>query len=353
MTDWKDSKIDGDTIIVDPDRDVVLILDLNKNVSDVVVDATSTDSPSKDISSTDSPSNDTSSADSSSIHSTVNKSTTTDSKKIRFVVSSKHMSLASPVFKAMLQGNFQECLELKETVNIEIPLPDDDSTAWKILINLIHGRNKSVPLHPALQVVTQVAVLVDKYRMHEIVYMFTPEITRVVQCEGLDPFGETLKRYNLDHLPIPQPVTDRLEASRQNAMDNAFEILRSTILRYQNESSNCEIDAHPNKLVDGLESHRKWCDMLVHASLVESATKQSIFPIPKAPYDCVSFLSLQLSIRQLNIVTACYILKMRTLDKYGIHETLIASINAAGEDLIGLRIDSLKKQPIQTHCPTQ
>lgn len=44
---------------------------------------------------------------------------------VHVLVSSKHMSLASPVFKAMLTGGFQEAVELKAAGKTEIPLPDE------------------------------------------------------------------------------------------------------------------------------------------------------------------------------------------------------------------------------------
>lgn len=59
-------------------------------------------------------------------------------KEIRMLVSSRHLMLASPVFKAMLQhSNFKEGEELHSTGKVSIPLPDDDPDAFKILLDII------------------------------------------------------------------------------------------------------------------------------------------------------------------------------------------------------------------------
>lgn len=376
-------------MVLDSDGDVVLVLDLKEPVSEVVVDAESTDSPEHEMSA-DAPSEDvidTTSADSPFKPSTVSTSPTTEPKKIRFVVSSRHMMLASPVFKAMLRGSFQEGLKLKEAGKVEIPLPDDDCAAWKILLNIIHGRYMAIPLQLKLQVMTQIAVLVDKYRMHEVVYLFLPtwrkamdypptcwediiswiciswvfelreefrELTKKVQLDCDKTFESTIKLYNLDNLPIPQLIIDRIDASRREAMENAFNVLEKTISQYENQIPNCDTcNIESRLLVNGLESHRRWCDIMVHGSLVRSAELENIYPIPSAPHEWLSFSDLQSRISRLDIVTACYILLRKTCWDHQVHQTLIASINSAGDELVGLLLGLIKVDEMKPQCPTQ
>ena len=65
---------------------------------------------------------------------------------VHMLVSSKHMMLVSPVFKAMLQAStFKEGQKLSAAGKVEVPLPEDDSTAFEVVLNIIHGRNKLVP----------------------------------------------------------------------------------------------------------------------------------------------------------------------------------------------------------------
>jgi hypothetical protein len=90
------------------------------------------------------------------------------------LVSSKHMMLASPVFKAMLQhSRFKEGQELSATGKVEIPLSDDDPDAFTIILDIIHGRNRQVPREIDLELLSPISKLVDKYQMVEAVESFS------------------------------------------------------------------------------------------------------------------------------------------------------------------------------------
>lgn len=76
--------------------------------------------------------------------------------------------LVSPVFKAMLRnGAFQEGNTLYSTGKLSIPLPDDNPDAFRILMEIVHHRNRQVPKSVSLGVLTQLAILIDKYQMLE------------------------------------------------------------------------------------------------------------------------------------------------------------------------------------------
>lgn len=94
-----------------------------------------------------------------------------DSKvQVRMLVSSKHMMVASPVFRAMLRHrNFKEGQELSTKGKLELPLPDDDVAAMTIILDVLHGRSRRVPREVSLDALTQVSILVDKYQMVEAV----------------------------------------------------------------------------------------------------------------------------------------------------------------------------------------
>lgn len=87
-------------------------------------------------------------------------------EKISMLVSSKHMSLASPVFKAMLKHTFAEGDSLHRDGKVDVPLPDDEPVAFAILMRILHAQNDLVPTEINLQTLTDVAILVDKYRLH-------------------------------------------------------------------------------------------------------------------------------------------------------------------------------------------
>lgn len=89
------------------------------------------------------------------------------------LVSSRHLMLASPVFKSMLQPRFAEGLTLQRDGKVVIPIFDDDCAALQILLNIIHGRTRRIPETINIQMFTMFVVLVDKYQAHEVVEFFT------------------------------------------------------------------------------------------------------------------------------------------------------------------------------------
>lgn len=92
---------------------------------------------------------------------------------IRMRVSSKHLTLASSVFRTMLHTQFKEGLALQATGRLEVPLPDDHPDALVILLNIVHGRLRRVPRRVSLHVLRHISVLVDKYQLQESVEVFS------------------------------------------------------------------------------------------------------------------------------------------------------------------------------------
>ncbi|KAF5660007.1 hypothetical protein FHETE_9174 [Fusarium heterosporum] len=91
--------------------------------------------------------------------------------KIEFQVSTKHLSIASPVFSKMIQGNFQE-LQPNDKGLLEIRASDWNTRALLILLDIIHGHHCQVPRKLDLDTITQVGFLVDYYDCLEIVKVF-------------------------------------------------------------------------------------------------------------------------------------------------------------------------------------
>lgn len=90
----------------------------------------------------------------------------------RFILcSSRHLALASPIFKTILKNAFSGDTRLLKTGQFEIPLPEDDSTIMTTLVLLIHGRHyhPDIKMLIQLEFIKQAAVTVDKYKMLESV----------------------------------------------------------------------------------------------------------------------------------------------------------------------------------------
>jgi hypothetical protein len=85
--------------------------------------------------------------------------------KTHLLISSKVLSLASPVFAAMFRSRFKEGLgnhSMAESTYV-IPLPEDDAEAFTLLCNVIHFRFDDIPRKPDLTCLEHLAFICDKY----------------------------------------------------------------------------------------------------------------------------------------------------------------------------------------------
>lgn len=151
------------------------------------------------------------------------------SEEVIIRASSRHLTLASPVFHAMLSRKFSESNALSMTGSVEIPLPDDDPDAFLILLNILHGRIRKVPLTIDLETFTQISVLVDKYDILEPV--------------------ELLASFWFDNLKsaIPERFTDDIPAwiCICSVFDKPVEFLHATRLAMRQGKGDLEATGLP------------------------------------------------------------------------------------------------------------
>lgn len=79
------------------------------------------------------------------------------------LVSSKALSLSSPVFAALFSPHFKEGSSLSSEHPTEIPLPEDDPEAMTLLCNCLHFRTDQVPRDIEFPLLKCLAILCDKY----------------------------------------------------------------------------------------------------------------------------------------------------------------------------------------------
>lgn len=84
---------------------------------------------------------------------------------ITFRVSSRHLALASPVFKSALTGGWKE--SIKTEGEFQIDSQGWDTTALTIFLNTIHCQYRQVPRSLELEMLAKVAVIVDYYAAHQ------------------------------------------------------------------------------------------------------------------------------------------------------------------------------------------
>jgi hypothetical protein len=106
---------------------------------------------------------------------------TSDHMRVR--VSSRHLVLASRTLKLLLPNS------------PEWPLLDDEPNAVLILLSVIHGRYWNVPCNVDLATLTEIAILVDKYDLHEAVSVMKDQWLHHLEIVYPDAFNEEILRW--------------------------------------------------------------------------------------------------------------------------------------------------------------
>jgi hypothetical protein len=91
---------------------------------------------------------------------------------VTFRVSSRHLALASPVFKSALTGGWKE--GVKTEGELQINSQGWDATALGIFLKAIHCQYRQVPRSLELEMLAKVAVIVDYYAAHEAMEILSP-----------------------------------------------------------------------------------------------------------------------------------------------------------------------------------
>ena len=93
----------------------------------------------------------------------------------RFQVSSRHLALASPVFKDMIHSEDEKSHMFREQSFAQVPLADDDPGALLVLLRLLHNQHRLVPRKVDLWMLTKIAILVDKYELLEVTHLLASD----------------------------------------------------------------------------------------------------------------------------------------------------------------------------------
>ncbi|KAF4485556.1 hypothetical protein FAGAP_11597 [Fusarium agapanthi] len=197
------------------------------------------------------------------------------STQVEFRVSSRHLSLVSPVFRAMLESQFKESRPNDQGL-YELQASEWDAEALVILLDIIHGHHREVPKRISVETLSHIAIIVDYYGCHEIMelvfaawvsYLGPPEefvkqdsmrwlfISWVFRQEALFTTATKMLllydngKYVVD-LPIPQPIlgndapdhfiiddTDKPQIKLMTT-DNSFSTLSSAISTISNKISS-------------------------------------------------------------------------------------------------------------------
>ncbi|ATZ53465.1 hypothetical protein BCIN_09g03110 [Botrytis cinerea B05.10] len=334
-------------VAYDPDGDVVLLLTRVIELGDSAKTKAESRDCSEESNSTDEPS--------------------ASSEDVHMLVSSKHLCLASPVFKAMLQhNNFKEGRELASAGKIEISLPDDEPDAFSILMCVIHGRTRNVPREIDLDLLSRISTLVDKYQLHEVVEIMSDrwislleaelpeeftddllpwlsiswvfekpsifkEVTRIAERQSNGKIGE-----DRDDIPIPNLVLDTIQERRLTAITDAYSTVETILNTGKHHCTAPRTDSFE-------------CSGMVLGTLLQSSTKLGIFPVPDLTDTDLTFNYVVNQIRKVEVIALCDKIspfkgfEYHHWSTHGIKQAIDTTLANIEKRLSGLDMEDFKK----------
>ncbi|PQE15497.1 BTB POZ domain-containing protein [Rutstroemia sp. NJR-2017a WRK4] len=254
-------------------------------------------------------------------------------KRVELQVSAKHLMLASPVFKVMLRekDRFKEGEDLHNTGTVRIDLPDDEPLPFRILMNVIHCRSALVPKEVKPKTLYKLALLVDKYQMHDAVnlcseiwiahqdldiltdtseklfvdgylkkhlywlcisWIFADNVLFETVTANLtrgigEDLSKAIERSNLTIL-VPDSVIVAIEKRRVETIDCTLKILNEIITKYSTAVSNktpiCDGQGWIKSESDR-EELRACCDASIIGKILSGPASYLILQgAPQAPY---------------------------------------------------------------------
>ncbi|GAP90519.1 hypothetical protein SAMD00023353_5000020 [Rosellinia necatrix] len=196
--------------------------------------------------------------------------------EIDFQVSSAHLKLVSPYFRAALDGPFRESQQAADGLR-HVEASGWDTNAILIVMRIIHGQNRFVPgqLQPEMR--AKVAVIVDYYQCREALVAFV-ELWRLSLGDYLTPtmpgrdlvmallpcwvfrwadefkkVSEQLmlrsrKPINPQGLPIPESILLTIERKRRNSAIEMTQTIDRLLECFRREPPICSFECASTKL---------------------------------------------------------------------------------------------------------
>ncbi|OHE94375.1 hypothetical protein CORC01_10303 [Colletotrichum orchidophilum] len=229
---------------------------------------------------------------------------------VKYLVSSRHLALASRYFSAKLSGPWIEASVKHLDGCYHMEATDWDSKALLILMQVIHGKTRSVPRLVNLEMLAKLAVLIDYYDCHEVIEIYIPrwinplkinlptnigrdmvlwlliaqvfqqddifqQMTQIAVLQTTDPV-QTLE------LPVPSFVVDMIDWRRQDGVEFILTVLHNLLDAFRNETAGCSFE----------------CSSILLGALTKEMDKHKLFhPRPTKPYSGYSVANLETLVR--------------------------------------------------------
>ncbi|KAE9580325.1 hypothetical protein CGMCC3_g3891 [Colletotrichum fructicola] len=242
-------------------------------------------------------------------------------ESIKYLLSSRHLALASRYFASMLKWTGKEASTKKIDGLHYVDASGWDAQAFLVVMKAMHGKFRGISRCVDLEMLAKVAAIVDYYDCHEsleplstiwiemlskasplpktcdrdlllwllVSFVFRNEtmfqhITKTAIRETKGPLP------SLDRLPIRSSITDAIDQRREDIIKRILQMLENQADRFRNGSSGCKFE----------------CSATLLGLLVKNMAEHRLsHPTPSRPYTGYSVTGLERSIRAFKNPPSC------------------------------------------------
>ncbi|KAK7178171.1 hypothetical protein PSPO01_15784 [Paraphaeosphaeria sporulosa] len=228
--------------------------------------------------------------------------------EIHYLVSSRHLMLASPWFRrALTREEFIEASKKPSDGRYHISARDWDEEALLILLNIFHVRTRRVPATVSLEMLAKIAVLVDYYELEDAEVMerdlrdwianvrlsapipssYCRDLMLWICISRVFRMGEEFEKatalaikgsegwIQTLNLPIHQEITSRIDRNRCNALEYIISELHCLLLIYKEFDYSCSVNT----------AYSFQCGAFLYGALMKYMERWGyLSPRPKSPF---------------------------------------------------------------------
>ncbi|KAK4143987.1 uncharacterized protein C8A04DRAFT_28331 [Dichotomopilus funicola] len=235
---------------------------------------------------------------------------------LRIKVSSKHLALASRVFRNKLQfGSTKPARQADGRVHLRLA-EGFSAKAVSIVANALHGRGSKVPKAVDLDTLAQIALFVDRFQLLDAVEVYADRWISRLELDApgtvasapvpwiyvgyvfrrADLFKEATKHaaaqasgpIETGGLPIKAKIIQHIESQRQALLAEAITNLHTTVDNLASGNASCKSATTPQS-----------CDALLLGSVIQSLhTRRLAWPRPAAPFTNLAFGDVVQAVRE-------------------------------------------------------
>ncbi|GIK06683.1 hypothetical protein Aspvir_002333 [Aspergillus viridinutans] len=220
-------------------------------------------------------------------------------------VSSRHLSLASPVFNRMFNGNWFEGHEIRSEGIAVVIMDIWDVDTTLIIMNIMHGYAPKAPRKVDLETLAKIAMIVDYYQCPGVVEVFADIWIDQLKSDMPKSFGKPVLQWiciawvfrkqtefsaatrvalvespsvvQTYGLPIPNRLIETINESRQQSIREALAAIDRVIDDLSSSTHRCSFE----------------CSSILLGALMKFLRLSNlIFPDPMPPYENLSVGSL-------------------------------------------------------------